>query len=753
MRNTRIARLLYFLLLIVVTASCTTNEPESKQIQPAYTDVAFEQEFSIKYTLSTSGITLRKVYSDRDGVIEVLGSSGLLKTFAGDFLYPGTLVPDKTYRPIADKKINGLTIYEQHFVYADDKAVLSNAWAGYLFAKHKLSKANILTGGKDFAFLISDGKGVQFLKDSTIAWEGTSTATVKNVVFDSKRNLFWLLTDNGISIFSPEKKELALAYPTEQLTAIAFDKDDTELVVGTHNGYFLLDPETKKQKGEIQQKLPATDITAISNIEGNLWFGTTSGAFVKNIDDKFKYYASKRWLPSDNVVMVSSGPDHSILVLTDNGLGQICKKSMTLYDKAMYYEQQVRARHIRHGFNATLGFMTDGSLSTGSLEDSDNDGLWTSMYLGGEVFRYAVTKSPDALQNIREAMEAMERLYTINHIKGFPSRSFERRGYKYDDEPWRRTRHPEWDWKSTTSSDEAIGHIFIFATIAELVDDDKLKKSAITLIDSLMQHTLDNNLYMVDWNGKPTTWGRWNPEYVNARPKGTGDRKINSSNFIAMLQTAYHFTKKEAYKEKALELMTKYGYYENLMRPMKQIGKAADDADDWSKMLSESWNHSDDEMYFIGYWGLYRYALNDTLKTKFKEAIIDHWESERPEKEGAWNIFTAITGTSDFDLNEAVWYLKEFPLDLIHWKVINSKRKDIEMIEPNFRGQSTNEVLPAGELPVSRHNANRFDLDGGDDGKSEYSAGDIWLLPYWMGRYLNVISAPVDDKHKSISKE
>jgi hypothetical protein len=33
-----------------------------------------------------------------------------------------------------------------------------------------------------------------------------------------------------------------------------------------------------------------------------------------------------------------------------------------------------------------------------------------------------------------------------------------------------------------------------------------------------------------------------------------------------------------------------------------------------------------------------------------------------------------------------------------------------------------------------------LDDDGG--GKSEYSAGDIWLLPYWMGRYLKVISEP-----------
>jgi hypothetical protein len=176
---------------------------------------------------------------------------------------------------------------------------------------------------------------------------------------------------------------------------------------------------------------------------------------------------------------------------------------------------------------------------------------------------------------------------------------------------------------------------------------------------------------------------------------------------------------------------------------MQGMGYAPADADDLSKLLSSGWNHSDDEMYFLGYWGLYRYALNDTLKAKFKETILDHWQIERPEKEGAWNIFTAITGVKDFDLQEAVWYLQKYPLDLIDWKMVNSKRKDITPVPNNFREQTITNVLPPDELPISRHNANRFDLDGHHDrGNAEYSAGDIWLLPYWMGRYLQVISAP-----------
>jgi hypothetical protein len=191
-------------------------------------------------------------------------------------------------------------------------------------------------------------------------------------------------------------------------------------------------------------------------------------------------------------------------------------------------------------------------------------------------------------------------------------------------------------------------------------------------------------------------------------------------------------------------LLYRYGYLENLMTPMAAIGRAPADADTLSKELSDGWNHSDDEMYFLGYWGLYRYALNDTLKNAFRKAILDHWEIERPEKEGAWDLLTAITGIRDFDLNAAIWYLQKYPMDMINWGEVNSGRKDISFMAPNFRNQTIKEVLPPDELPINRHNANRFDLDGGDEkGDEEFSAGDIWLFPYWMGRYLGIISGPV----------
>jgi len=729
-----------FILYLIMNASINPafSKNNGKQV---YYDLPFSQDYSIKYYYNVQGVSLKKVEADLDGKIKVLSSSGLLHPYAGAFLYPGTLEPDLTYRPFSRKNISDLKVYNQQFVYLDDEAVLSNAWAGKLFSKHKMPAAVIFEGGEDFSFLVSDGRDLKYIKSSEILWEGKLSGKVTDIKFSHEENTFRILTPSSLSTFSPETGKIKTVFEGSGFTS--FDViANNRIVIGTDNGYLEINGATSEMTGEPKINLPCPEITAVKEINGNIWFGSVSGAFMLKENGKFNYYYGQRWLPGNKVSDISEGPDGSVLVLTDKGLGQIFFKEMTLRDKAMIFEEQVRLRHIRYGFNATLSGLKNGNLSGGYLSDSDNDGLWTSMYLGSQIFRYAVTGSDEALQNCISSLDAMERLYTINPVEGFPSRSFERSGFidvLSNPERWQHSSDPEWDWKATTSSDEAIGHIFAFGAMAELIDVDSLRTKAINLIDKLMQHIVDNDLYLVDYDGRPTMWGRWNPEYVNALPVIVGDRKLNSSNIIAMLQTAWYFTGKEIYREKAFELINEHGYLENLMRPMAEIGRAPEDADDWSRMLSGSWNHSDDEMYYLGYWGLYRYAFNDTLRKMYRESIIDHWKHERPEKDGLWNIFTAMV-SNDFDLDEAIWYLQEHPLDLIQWDIKNSHRKDIEFIEDNFRNQTIADVLPPDERPVQRHNANMFRLDmTGSNGTSELSAGDIWLLPYWLGRYLGVI--------------
>ena len=178
--------------------------------------------------------------------------------------------------------------------------------------------------------------------------------------------------------------------------------------------------------------------------------------------------------------------------------------------------------------------------------------------------------------------------------------------------------------------------------------------------------------------------------------------------------------------------MEQHGYLNNIMIPITKIGRVP------GIDLTTEWNHSDDELAFLSYWGLYKYAFTDELREEYRRAIAEHWEIERPEKNPLWNLIYAMTGAEEFDLAETIWSLKEFPLDMIAWSVRNSHRKDLEFIESNFRNQTTRFVLPPDERPMSKYNGNAFRLDGGSNGLREYS-GDISLLPYWLGRYLKRI--------------
>ncbi|MCC5931115.1 MAG: hypothetical protein JJU28_17845 [Cyclobacteriaceae bacterium] len=740
----------FFWLSVLIMASCDGEKSGSGiAVQSVFTDVPFIQDYSVKYYSADKETVFTSIISDRNGHIAILGEHKLWFPFGGQFQQPGTISADVRYKPMLSKRLKAMISYDEQAVYLDDKAILSNAWAGKLYIGHTMKNASLLAGAPGFRFLVSNGTQLHILEPDKTIWEGSmANEEIHSIQFDSYRNCFWLQSDKAVYQLSPDGGAPEAIFTIDDLRCLGIGKD--ALLLGTANGYAVAKPESRELSG-LNQKLPWPALTVIREIDGKWWLGSEKGAFMLREDGRFNYYHGERWLPGNFIHDISSGPEGSVLILTDKGLGQLHFQYMTLHEKAMRYEAQVRRHHIRYGFNCDVPVLLEpGNLATLQLGPKESDNLWTAMYLGSQIFRYLVTGEEEAFKNISESFDAMERLFHITDIDGFFARGFERRGiYDYKQSSigegyaagWVPSSHDEWDWKGTTSSDQTVGQMFVLTLLAEHFEGD-IKERAITLMDKLMTHIMDNDWYLIDVDGKPTLWGKWNPDYVNNFPVVVGDRKLYSSNLIGFLQTVYHFTGKEIYKDKAYELMEKHGYLENLMRPFSEIGAAPDDADDWSKMLSKEWNHSDDEMYFLAYWSLYPYAFDDGLKSQYFEAIKDHWEVERPEKNALWNFCFAMTGARDFDLEESIWFLQEFPLDMIEFGVENSHRQDIEMVEPNHWGQTTAEILPPDERPELKHNRNLFKLDRPGKGHSMQSPGDTWLLPYWMGRYLGVIEGP-----------
>jgi hypothetical protein len=421
---------------------------------------------------------------------------------------------------------------------------------------------------------------------------------------------------------------------------------------------------------------------------------------------------------------------------------------MTLEQKAMHYEDKIRKRHIRYGFSSELHLTRAGDPTSAEMTDTDNDGTWSEYYLASQAFRFAATGDPKAHDNAWETFAAMERLESINSLGGFPARTFERKGYKVSDpDRWRDAGDGLWEWKGHTSSDEIIAHIFGCSVLWECAAKTTEEKARIkAFVTKIADHILRHDLYLVDVDGKPTLWGRWNPEYVNWFPHSIVDRRLNSAEIIGLLQFAYKISGDEKYKAKAMELFEKHGYLENILWPMKDITLTKGFIHQGNDMGDE-WNHSDDLLAFDAYWVLYHSAFNSELKKKYAAAIRDHWEMEKEEKNPLFAFVYASTKPKEFDLEGALWTLRRFPWDMVDWDVHNSQRLDITKLPPNFRGRELKELLPPGERRVTRWNAHPFVLDGGSGGHIEL-AGDEYLLPYWMGRYLKIIAPPESDSKR-----
>jgi hypothetical protein len=708
-------------------------------------DTPFLQDRAVHFTLAPEleGAVFRKLELERDGIVFVLTDRGVGRRF------DDTLALDRSFRPLASEKPRDITLGPNGRLY-------------YLLTDRWLSNGD---AGKPLGHFGSpDQLGVPAPSQIAVAANGdvrliggTQSGHLETTLFRNNQRLhktqvparhgrqvlyahgndFFLLSGDTVIRFTGTNHSVLTLETGRSATCLAFRND--EMFVGTTNGYFALSLRTGQRARPLQTRLPCVDITQLRLTADSLWAGTKRGAFHQHRDGRIDYYASKRWLLDDEVIDLQLDRDGNAYVLTKAGLTQIEFRPMTLAEKAAHYERKIRQRHIRFGFCSELRLLRPGDITSAEMIDTDNDGTWSNYYMASQAFHHAVTGEEPPRRHAWEAFEAFERQQTIHPLDGFPARTFERRGFKFSDpERWHPTADGDWEWKAHTSSDEIIAHTFGYSVLYECAAKTDAERQRIAaLYDKIAAHIVRNNLYLIDVDGQPTLWGRWNPEYVNWYPHSIFDRRLNSAEIIAILQFAYKITGKDLYRAKAYELMEQHGYLENILSSMKLIQATPGYVFRGDDMGNE-WNHSDDCLAFDTYWVLHRYAFTDELRAKFRAAIRDHFEIEQVERNPYWNFVYASTGATEFDLDGALWTLREFPLDLIDWTVHNSHRRDVTRLPAKFRNQQTAELLPPDERRIMRWNGNPFVLDGGNGGHTEL-AGDEFLLPYWMGRYLKLI--------------
>ena len=471
--------------------------------------------------------------------------------------------------------------------------------------------------------------------------------------------------------------------------------------------------------------LPVGNLTAMARAsDGTIWLGTTQGLmrldFSAPEQDRRQYLAGQRYLPDDHVEQLLPDEHSGVWARTRTGVSHIELNPMTLAKKAEYFEQRVRARHDRYGLVADSGLRVAGDVASNQMQDNDNDGLWTAMYAAGECFRYAVTKSPEALANARKSVEAVLFLEEVAGRRGFPARSYLRKGDPLPDGgEWHWTKDGQYYWKADTSSDEIVGHFFIFGIAYDLLRDEPLKRRIAQTCQRVIDHILDHGYYLVDLDGKPTRWGFWSPEALKVNPD---ERALNSLQLLSFLKTAAHITGAARYATE----------YQKVAWDLKYADMLTHVDESRTEM-----NYSDEELAMLPYYGVFQYEKDPALLKAYRSGLDAWWKNIQREANPLWT-FIYLTGQPEarVDLPAAVRTLYRMPMDTIGWTVKNSHRQDIVWAasRDRFGHREALTLLPPDERPAMKWNGNPFVVDGGGGGHGE-DDGAAFLLPYWMGRW------------------
>ncbi|WP_165071634.1 hypothetical protein [Paludisphaera rhizosphaerae] len=529
-----------------------------------------------------------------------------------------------------------------------------------------------------------------------------------------------------------------------------------QIWVGTDRGVLIADG---RQWWQNLGRLDGVPYEAINSLHlapnGDLWAGTPEGAW-RLRDGRFRYFWGRRWLPDNDVQSVWTDAKGRAWLETRTGIACIEEPPTTLARKAAHFDQIREGRHVRRGFVAAVELTEPGKTDGPTVFDvSDNDGLWTAMYVAAESLRFAATKDPVARTQAKRSLDAILDLERLSGIPGFPARAMVTddeiatgvHGYSTTSrvnavgetaKVWYRSTTTPGLWcKGDTSSDELDGHYFAWYLYHDLVADAAEKAEIAAVVRRVTDWILKNDYTLVDHTGRMTRWGIWRPELINQDPLYHDLRALNSIEILMFLKVAEHITGDAKYAEAADRLIKDHHYLLNSLLMRRYEGGR------WADI-----NHSDDELLYLSYYPLLMLEKDPAKRRILVQSIARTWEpidgeqSIRAERSPFYNFVYGATTGNRCDVEDARETLRDWPWDLVSWTTKNSQRQDVRLRhEPGARrvNASIDRVLSPAERSQARWNSDPWKPDGGSDGRRE-DDGVAWSLAYWLGVHHGFLS-------------
>ncbi len=358
-------------------------------------------------------------------------------------------------------------------------------------------------------------------------------------------------------------------------------------------------------------------------------------------------------------------------------------------------------------------------------------------------------------------------------------------------------------YKGDTSSDEIIGHLFLYKLAYDILapEDPELKAMLEETMEKFAQHLVDNSYTMVDGSGQPTTWAKFARIYFH-NGQTLGGAGLNSLVLLTAFKVAAYITGNQKWEDEYRMAALDEGYefaeimtqnFERYTMSVLEVANSVSPAlgfilrpitktNLFKAIYRLILNYSDEEMAMLGFYTLFQLEDDEELLTYYRAALEDWWYSMSFSENALWYYIYQLAypdeAVTDHYGNEvidtAAWVLDRHPIDLRRLGASNSLRDDIFELDlddvgigeteelsfdangyvPLFWNSDSNilkmigivlglskldwAVAPADERALHKYNGSTYVMDGAYN-PGEMEGSTTYSLPYWMGRYHNML--------------
>jgi hypothetical protein len=439
-----------------------------------------------------------------------------------------------------------------------------------------------------------------------------------------------------------------------------------------------------------------------------------------------------------------------------------------LAKKAADFDRLAQELHIPKGQDQIHTVTLAADLTTrASVKVADNQGLWTSLYATSQAYRWAVTKSDEALDNTRRAVRASVDLLRITGVEGLFARASvnpKLAGYPSERELY--AQYPDCDlavkhckrwikvesgpyagllFKNDVSKDEYSGHIHAMGVIAKLVDDAEILGWAREIAGATAHHLIDNGLQFKDVDGAVTTFGDMRADAATDDLPG-----FNAVLVLGWLKVAAALTGEQAIVD----------FYDHCLvqrdRTQCQTPGILSDTPYPEELptvglnLGCLTNFSNHNMAQLSMFALLQHETDPDLRATYQTALTEAmWSADDafPMRAQANSLFTFFfevsrnpsTPRPDKELDEAICTLARYPAekhiratDTLHYGKFCTDRTDHDM---------SLALVPIDERRADNYQwtKNPYRIEKVDEDRQRVESPEDYLLAYWMGRYHGLV--------------